>query len=199
MLGLDHAALNMNTTLRALWVASLLAGFWTDLDGACVRAIQQRRTRAGDRTMQFVSRAGNPVTVLGALLLVAVTRQPAGVATARVALVSLAATNLVVEGLKAAVGRRRPDGKGSRWNSSFPSSHAANACALALVFAERWPRGAPAFWGAAALVAFSRVYLDRHYPSDVLVGALIGWGLTALALGSSRARRARTRNRQGSV
>lgn len=62
----------------------------------------------------------------------------------------------------------------------FVSSHAANAAALywlmplalGLSRKERY-----AWLGFAALIAISRVYLGVHYPSDILVGALLGWGI----------------------
>jgi undecaprenyl-diphosphatase len=88
--------------------------------------------------------------------------------------VALAGTNLVVEVLKRAVGRTRPDGARKRSNSSFPSSHAANAFALAWVLGARWRRGAPWFLALALTVAFSRMYLNRHFLSDVVAAALIG-------------------------
>ena len=76
--------------------------------------------------------------------------------------------------------RPRPDGERKRSNSSFPSSHAANAVALAWMLARRWPRLAIPFGVAAALVIFSRIYLNRHFPSDLLVGAGIGLGFAWL-------------------
>ncbi|MCI4668358.1 MAG: phosphatase PAP2 family protein [Bacteroidia bacterium] len=58
----------------------------------------------------------------------------------------------------------------------FASSHSANffglATFLALVFRD--PRWNSAFFAAAFLVAYSRIYLGVHYPLDVFAGALIG-------------------------
>jgi undecaprenyl-diphosphatase len=57
---------------------------------------------------------------------------------------------------------------------SFPSSHAVNNFAGAMVLAFCIPRWRWAFFGFAALIAFSRVYVGVHYPFDVLGGAAVG-------------------------
>lgn len=59
-------------------------------------------------------------------------------------------------------------------DNSFPSSHATVAFAVAgaLVW-WRWPVGLIAL-AVACLVAFARVFVGVHWPSDVLAGAAIG-------------------------
>jgi undecaprenyl-diphosphatase len=57
---------------------------------------------------------------------------------------------------------------------SFPSSHAVNNFAAALILAFFFPNAKWWFFGFAATVAFSRVYVGVHYPSDVVGGAVIG-------------------------
>lgn len=59
-------------------------------------------------------------------------------------------------------------------SGSFPSAHATTAFAGAVLLGWLWPRGRIAFAVLAILIAFSRVYLGVHYPTDVLAGAAIG-------------------------
>ena len=176
--------------LLLLWIAFL--GPLQGVDDAVRQAVQGVRTPAVDPVMHFATDVGKPVTVMALLLGLAVLGGPNGVETARLALLTAAPTNLVVEVVKRASNRARPDGERKRSNASFPSSHAANAFALAAVFARRRRRWAPLFWGLAALVAFSRVWLDRHFLTDVLAAALIGilceWGVARLT-GKARAGR----------
>ena len=61
-----------------------------------------------------------------------------------------------------------------------------------MVLARRWRKGAPLFLALAAVVAFSRMYLDRHWASDVLGAALIGVvGAVVVGAAFSRWRAAR--------
>ena len=174
--------------LARLMLALALLGPVSRLDESVQRAVQGARRPALEGIMRTASGTSRGAFVLGGLLAVAVLGGPAGPATARAALIVLAPVNLMVEGLKWSVNRPRPDGERRRSNSSFPSSHAANAAGLALVLSRRWRRLAPAFWLLAGLVAFSRVYLNRHFLSDALCGVAIGVVLGGLVLDWLRAR-----------
>ena len=153
-----------------------------DLDHTVRDAVQHFRRPALEGPMRRVSDWGRPVVVITGLVAIAFVDDVGGLVTARAAVVALAPVNLVVEGLKAAVGRTRPDGDRRRRNSSFPSSHTANAMALAWMLSRRWPRARWSFFGMAALVAFSRMYLDRHYLTDVLAAVGIGVGFAMLTV-----------------
>lgn len=87
--------------------------------------------------------------------------------------------------IKEIAGRSRPEQRlgATHFNpfsgdSSFGSTHAAASFAVAAVFADRFD---PAIgwlgYGFATAVAASRVYTDKHFPSDVVLGGLIGWGM----------------------
>ena len=87
---------------------------------------------------------------------------------------AIAVSEALVSSTKFVVGRRRPDGHLKRSNSSFPSSHASSAFAFATTLALHYPQHAAKIFEIACHVGISRIYLERHYPSDVLGGAAIG-------------------------
>lgn len=57
---------------------------------------------------------------------------------------------------------------------SFPSGHTLHSVAFSLILTVYYPMLALFVWPFTLLVAVSRVVLGLHYPSDVVVGALIG-------------------------
>ena len=61
---------------------------------------------------------------------------------------------------------------------SFPSGHTLHSVAFSLILTVYYPVFALVVWPLTILIAVSRVILGLHYPSDVVVGALIG-GITA--------------------
>lgn len=64
-------------------------------------------------------------------------------------------------------------------SGSLPSAHATTAFAGAVLLSWFWPRWRLAFAVLALAIAFSRVYVGVHYPTDVLAGAALG-GFVAL-------------------
>ncbi|HEV2183447.1 MAG TPA: phosphatase PAP2 family protein, partial [Candidatus Acidoferrales bacterium] len=88
---------------------------------------------------------------------------------------------VMVEGFKYSLQRQRPfqgDGSGSffQGGTSFPSEHAAAAWAVAGVVAHEYPGPLTKIlaYGLASLVDVSRIRARQHFPSDVLVGSMIG-------------------------
>ena len=65
---------------------------------------------------------------------------------------------------------------------AFPSGHAMMAWAMATILAAKEPRWRWVFFALATLISFSRIYLGKHYPLDVLAGGLIGWGIGIIGI-----------------
>lgn len=152
------------------------------LDRAVQRAVQSARRPGLERPVRMVNSTGERFVVVSALLGIAVLDPVAGPATVRSILIALVPTNAIVEAGKLTINRTRPDGEHKRANSSFPSSHAANAFAIAWVLSRRWRRAMPIFLILAAGMAVARMYLNRHFMSDVVIGGAIGWGCAHAAL-----------------
>ena len=65
---------------------------------------------------------------------------------------------------------------------SFPSGHTLHAVSFAWQVSAHFPELGWVLIPLAALIAGSRVVLGLHYPTDVLVGGLIGASLAELGL-----------------
>jgi len=57
---------------------------------------------------------------------------------------------------------------------SFPSSHAVNTFAQAIVWTCRYPKLGYVIYPLAVLISLSRVFVGVHYPLDITAGAIIG-------------------------
>lgn len=66
---------------------------------------------------------------------------------------------------------------------SFPSGHATTAFAMAYVLSRYHPKWKAYYYILALLIAFSRIYLGKHYPSDIIVGMMVG---TAIGICADR-------------
>ncbi|HEY6350002.1 MAG TPA: phosphatase PAP2 family protein [Candidatus Angelobacter sp.] len=72
-------------------------------------------------------------------------------------------------------------GKSPFKGSSFPSGHAAGVFSVATVVASRYQkhRWVPrVVYGFASAISFSRVTSSAHFPSDVFLGAALGYTTT---------------------
>src|SRR5712692_1768485 len=81
-------------------------------------------------------------------------------------------TEMLVEPIKFATHRERPDGSN---HQAFPSGHAAITFATATVIERHlgWRKSLLGY-GIASYVAASRLHDNRHYLSDVIFGAAVG-------------------------
>ncbi|HEY1951046.1 MAG TPA: phosphatase PAP2 family protein [Bryobacteraceae bacterium] len=78
--------------------------------------------------------------------------------------------------------------KGTWWrgNGSFPSGHEIAAISVATVFSRRYGRNHKwvpwVAYSMAGLIGFSRLTLSSHFPSDVFLGAALGYSITRYAV-----------------
>jgi undecaprenyl-diphosphatase len=138
--------------------------------------------------MRRLTHAGGARVTIGTALLLVVAGEPLlGLA----ALFALTTSHLAVQLLKRVVARPRPCDANGRPLAlidlpdpfSFPSGHAAAACAVSGTIAIAHPLLAPILLPIAALIAASRVSLRVHHVGDVVAGALLGLaGAVAAAL-----------------
>lgn len=99
----------------------------------------------------------------------------------------------VVYGLKFLVKRERPlfflemasklsKGPGEILDPSFPSAHSVFAFMMATLLSAWFPRYRIIFFVLAGFIGWTRIYLGLHYPTDVIVGSILGYGITKLFL-----------------
>ncbi len=143
---------------------------------------EQLRNPVMDRFMVFVTSLGNAgfLWIFIAFLLLCRKRyQKCGIAL----ICALSLTMLISdELLKPLVGRLRPNMRfpelplliGQIRSYSFPSGHSSAAFASATVLFSYYKHAGMLAYVAAALIAYSRLYLFVHYPTDVLAGILLG-------------------------
>jgi undecaprenyl-diphosphatase len=73
-------------------------------------------------------------------------------------------------------------GPGEILDPSFPSAHGAFSFMMATFLSYWFPRYRFIFFIVAALIGWTRIYLGLHYPTDVIAGTLLGYGITKLFL-----------------
>ena len=141
-----------------------------------------------------------PMALLGGgtLALGMVTRRPAmirsGARMLAAQIVAIGAKSLA----KGNVDRLRPDADGApgltkgsgtddKSRNAFPSGHTAGAVASAEAVAHEVPAAATTARGLAALAGALQVPRGKHYVSDVVAGAAVGWLSERIAGAAMRA------------
>lgn len=159
-----------------------------NLDIDLLRKINVERNMALDPTFKFVTNSVSPIGIVAPLIVTSIgyleknkNLQNKGLYIGA----TLVTSGLVTITMKFAINRDRPfvtypdiQKLTSAGSPSFPSGHTSEAFATATSLSMAFPKWyviAPSFlWASAA--GYSRMHLGVHYPSDVLVGALIGSG-----------------------
>lgn len=161
----------------------MIANFLT-LDGSILIWIQENLRGVMDSFMVFYTHLGDGGVLWLAICVVmcifSETRRTGYMALSSMAF-GVICTNVI---LKNVFNRVRPyevvSGLstliGAQHDSSFPSGHTTAAFAVAMIVAryapERWMIAGVSV--LAILMAFSRLYVGVHYPSDIIGGILVG-------------------------
>lgn len=178
--------------LRRWWfvcaiLAALIVAASFFFDGAVQSWIAQHQTRSGTTLMRAVSRWGDWPThvfigVAGAAIAYARRRREWVVIFAAM-VVACAVAGLTNRTIKMSAGRSRPAVKvDAGWNGpslrsdyhAFPSGHTASSMAFFAVLCGARRKIGFALLPIPLLIAASRLYVNAHYLSDVVFGAMLG-------------------------
>jgi membrane-associated phospholipid phosphatase len=186
----------MNKYLLLLSLAFMTHGkaFSQNADINILDQINNASSTHGDATMKVFTNSFIPVSLAApaAVITIGYLQKDSDLFLKGVTIAFASGLNLVATySIKYAVKRQRPAEKYPfifvKTNDldaySFPSTHTsasfATATSLSLQF-PKWYVIVPSYaW--ATTVAYSRLHLGVHYPSDVLAGALIGTGCAYLS------------------
>ncbi len=152
---------------------------------------RDNRSSSSEDYFKTIGHLGNGIVLLGLVTALYVSGEVSDNnslrKTALLSLESCLTTGIIVRGLKSVVGRARPwTGESSHSFhpfstrsrfASFPSGHASTAFAMATVIADQSKKAYIDIiaYSLATMAAFSRVHLDKHWASDILVGSAIGY------------------------
>jgi len=142
-----------------------------------------------DRILPWVTYLGSHFAVLFFIILSWILTKQRKVLRRLILLYAI--QSAVIYSLKFLIQRERPylflemasklsKGPGEILDPSFPSAHAAFSFMMATLLSFWFPRYRIIFYISAGFIGWTRIYLALHYPTDVMVGALLGYGMTKL-------------------
>ena len=153
-----------------------------------LKNINLNRDKHLDNTFRAFTNSAGPIAYGVPILLIGISLARKDSLTFQKSLyigASVVSSAIVSNILKYAINRPRPfvtypflEKVTSGGSPSFPSGHTADAFSIATSLSIAYPKWyiiIPAY-GWAGAVAYSRMDLGVHYPSDVLAGAIIGAG-----------------------
>jgi undecaprenyl-diphosphatase len=144
-----------------------------------------------DQTLPWVTHLGSHVAVIFFIILSWIITKKRRVLYGLTLLYGI--QSAVIYSLKFLIQRQRPlfflemaskisRGPGEILDPSFPSGHAAFSLMMATLLSHWFPRDRVIFFIIAGFIGWTRIYLGLHYPTDVIAGALLGYGITRLFL-----------------
>jgi len=190
-----------NKPLSILLLFILFSVFYAKSQNADInllRKINLERNEKWDPTVKVITCSMYPVGVGSSVLVITIGSLKEDSAIVHKGLImaeSFLLNAAITTALKYGIKRERPfvtypdlENVTTPTTPSFPSGHTSTAfstaTSLSLCF-PKWYVIAPSFAWASA-VGYSRLHLGVHYPSDVLVGALVGSGSAYLCYKSNQ-------------
>jgi PAP2 superfamily len=186
------STMDLSDALKLGGALAVVGGMFV-ADRSIYNVVQHNGTSKGRDIGDRFSSWGSPGTLLGlnaGVIAIGVASESYGASSKlkEAGLVSFEAEGFAIaatSALKLLTGRARPESHQgtthfrpfSGLDTSFASTHASASFAVATVFAERYSGAGWITYPLAMLISGSQVYTNRHFSSDVVAGALIGYGL----------------------
>ncbi|WHH60282.1 phosphatase PAP2 family protein [Petroclostridium sp. X23] len=136
-----------------------------------------------DKIMPVITHLGSAAVTISFALLIIILSKGSITGPGWEIAASLTASHIIVQIMKKIINRLRPHQVLNDVNTfdirlysySFPSGHTTAAFSIAGSIAFLFPGFTVLALSAAGLVGISRMYLGVHYPTDVLIGTLLGF------------------------